>query len=149
MIIIITGTPGTGKTTYAKELASKKGYKYIDVSELIKKHKLGEKKNKELDYVEVDTDKLNKVLIEIINQANKNKISLVIDSHLSHYLPKEYVDKCIVMICGDRKELKKRLHKRKYSYKKIEENLEAEIMESCLHDALKFGHDVEVIDSSE
>lgn len=146
MIIIVTGTPGTGKTTYAKKLASKKGYKYIDVSEIIKKHKLGENKNKELDYVEVDTDKLNKILIEIIKHTKKNKLSLVIDSHLSHYLPKEYVDKCIVMMCSNRSELKKRLKERGYSEEKIKENLEAEIMESCLQDALRFGHNVEVVD---
>src|SRR3989338_1285217 len=96
-----------------------------------------------------NTDKLNDKLIEIIKMANRSRKSLVIDSHLSHYLPSKYVDKCIVMRCTDLKELKKRLEKRGYDKLKVEENIEAEIMESCLQDALQQSHKVEVIDTSE
>ena len=38
--IIITGTPGTGKTTLAKLLSKSNGYQYLDVSKFIEKENL-------------------------------------------------------------------------------------------------------------
>ena len=37
-IIIVTGTPGTGKTTIAKKLAKKLNFHYLDVNNVIKKY---------------------------------------------------------------------------------------------------------------
>ena len=149
-IIIVTGSVGTGKTTYAKALARKKKYTYIDINNIIDTHKkeIGAKYNRSDRCYDVDTDKLNKIIITRIKEAKKNKESLVIDSHLSHYIPKRYVDKCIVMRCSDLKKLRRRLQKRKYSKRKIDENLEAEIMESCLQDAIAFKHKVKIVDTA-
>ena len=148
MIIIVTGTPGTGKTTYAKKLAEDKGYAYVDVNEVIKSHNLSEGYDREMKCDIVDTDKLCRVLVEIIADAKESGDSLIIDSHLSHYIPSKYVDKCVIMVCSDRKVLRKRLEARGYSKKKVEENIEAEIMESCLEDAREMGHNIEVVDGS-
>ncbi|MBW3011226.1 AAA family ATPase [Candidatus Woesearchaeota archaeon] len=149
-IIIVTGSVCSGKTTYAKKFAKDKGYTYIDVNKIIENNKkaIGAKYNRKDKCYDVDTDKLNKLLIARIRQAKKDKESLVIDSHLSHYIPKRYVDKCIVTRCPDLKKLKIRLQKRNYPKQKIEDNLEAEIMETCLQDALAFGHKVKIIDTS-
>ena len=87
---------------------------------------------------------MNKILIEIIEKSKKD---LVIDSHLSHYLPKKYVDLCVVTKC-DLKVLKKRLEKRKYSKEKIRENLDVEIFDICLNEAKEKGHKVKVVDTS-
>ena len=143
MIIIVSGTPGTGKTDFAKKLAKEKNLKYIDVNHLVKQHNLSEGYDKEKDTELIDIEKLNKVLIELIEKDD----NLVIDSHLSHYLPKKYVDKCYITKC-DLKELKKRLEKRDYSEQKIRENLDAEIFDTCRIEALEVGHDVEVVDTS-
>jgi len=137
MIIIVTGTPGTGKTTVAKKIAKEKGIKYIDVNNIISKYKLSEGYDRKRKTKIVDTDKLNKILIKIIKE-NKG---LVIDSHLSHYLPKRYVDLCIVTKCS-LKELKARLEKRKYSKAKVRENLDAEIFDTCRVEAIEKGHKV-------
>jgi adenylate kinase len=146
-IIIVTGTPCTGKTTYAKELAKSKKYEYIDVNKLLKEHKLKEYYDKKRMCYVVDTEKLNKVLIDLINKFKKKKTSIVIDSHLSHFLPKKYVDLCFVIKCNLKK-LKKRLQKRHYSKAKIEENLQAEIFDVCLTEAQEMGHKIKVIDTS-
>ena len=135
--IILTGSPGTGKTTIAKLLSKKLKYKYIDVNKLIKEKKLKEKYIKKLDTYEVNTDKLTDELIKIIKKSK----GVVIDSHLSHYIPKKYVNLCIVCKCS-LKELKKRLEKRKYSKEKIKENLESQTLEVCLVDALEMWHTV-------
>ena len=140
MVIIVTGTPGTGKTTYAKKLAEEKSLVYVDVTLLIKENKLFEKYDKKMDCVVVDIKKLNKELIKFIKKNDK----VVIDSHLSHYLPPRYVDLCIVTKC-DLKTLEKRLKKRKYSKAKIRENLDAEIFDTCRIEALEAGHKVKVV----
>jgi adenylate kinase len=166
--IIVTGTPCTGKTTYAKKLAREKGYKYLDVNQVIKAKKLKESYDGKRKCYIIDTARLNKALIELINKQKKQENrtlktdnreprtdnrklktvkGLVIDSHLSHYLPRKYVDLCIVTKCN-LKELKARLEKRGYSKQKIQENLQAEIFEICLTEAQERGHKIKIIDTS-
>jgi len=147
MIVIVTGTPGTGKTFFAKELSRKFCFDYVYVKKLIKQKKLSSGFDKKRNCNIIDTKKLNSALIGIINKADKNKKNLVIDSHLSHYLPKKYVDVCFVTKCS-LKELKRRLQKRKYSKEKIRENLDAEIFDTCLIEAEEQGHDVRVINTT-
>lgn len=143
-VIIVTGTPGTGKTTIAKRLAKKKKAVYIDVNTVIKQHKLVDNYDKKLKTNIVDVNKLNKVLIKIIKEYQKKKQSIVIDSHLSHYLPKKYVDLCIVTKCSLKK-LQRRLKKRNYPQKKIRENMDAEILDVCLLEAILNKHKVKVV----
>ena len=143
-IIIVTGTPATGKTTIAKRLAKKQKATYIDVNLVIKKYKLVDKYDKKLKTNIVDVNKLNKVLIKIIKDYQNKKQSIIIDSHLSHYLPKKYVDLCIVTKCSLKK-LQQRLNKRKYPQQKIRENMDAEILDVCLLEAILNKHKVKVV----
>lgn len=143
MIIIVTGCVGTGKTILSKELSKRLKIKYLDVNKIILKNKLREKYIKKLNTYEVDTKKLNKFLIKEI----KNEKNLIIDSHLSHYLPNKYVDYCIVCET-ELKDLKKRLKNRKYSEKKIKENLESQIFDVCLIDSSEIGHNIIKVDTT-
>lgn len=143
VIIIITGTSGSGKTKVAREIAKKYKLKYVDVGSLIIKNKLYDKYDRKFKSYIVDERKLNRFLIKLI----KKEKNLVLDSHLSHYLDKKYVDLCIVTKC-DLKILKKRLEKRKYSKEKIKENLEAEILDTCLVEALERKHKVKIVDTT-
>lgn len=128
----------------AKKIAKKLNYDYIDVNKLIKKNKLFESFDKKRDCYVINTKKLNSFLKDLIKKSKK---SLVIDSHLSHYLPKEYVNLCIVTKC-DIKVLKKRLQKRKYSKEKIKENIQAEIFDVCLNEAKEKKHKILIIDTT-
>ena len=135
-LLAVTGTPCTGKTTLAKKLSKKLNYEYVDVNKLIEKNKLSSGYDRKRKCKIIDIKKLNNFLVnKIIKKSKKN---LVIDSHLSHYLPKKYVDLCIVTKC-DLKELNKRLKKRKYNKDKIKENLECEIFDVCLNEAKDVG----------
>ncbi len=148
--IIVTGTPGTGKTTIAKKLAKKLGYYYLDVHRRISGHGLSEGYDKKRRTKIVDIKKLNKFLIskiKTIKKSNKNTKGIIIDSHLSHYLPRKYVDFCIVTKC-DIKELNKRLKKRKYPKNKIQENIQAEIFNICHNEALERKHKMIVVDTT-
>jgi len=139
--IIITGSPGTGKTTIAKKLAKSLKIKYLDVNTIIKDYKLSEGIDKVRNCDIVDTAKLNKVLVSLINEP------VIIDSHLSHYLPKKYVSICLVTKC-ELPILKKRLQKRGYSEAKVRENLDAEIFDICATEAAEAGHQVEVVETN-
>lgn len=145
-VIIVTGTPGTGKTTVAKRLAKQKKAVYLDVNTIIKQYKLNKNYSKKWKSYMVDVDKLNKILIKIIQEHRKREQSLVIDSHLSHYLPKKYVDLCIVAKCSLKK-LRQRLKKRKYSEKKIRENMDAEILDVCLMEAIVNKHKIKIVET--
>jgi len=164
-VIIVTGSVGTGKTTLSKKLAKKLNFSYLDVNETIKEYNIAEGYDKKRKTKIVDVKKLNNALIKEIsiikNSLNKKPISkksskklnkkikdgVIIDSHLSHYLPKKYVDLCIVTKC-DLKILKKRLKRKKYSESKIRENLDAEIFDICLNEAKENRHKVIVIDTT-
>ncbi len=149
--IIVTGTPGTGKTTIAKKLSKKLGYDYIDVNKVIKIDKLREGYDRKRKSYLIDTKKLNKSLIKIIDEKLKDKkvIGIIIDSHLSHYLPNKYADLCIVTKCSLKKLETRLKKKRKYPKAKIRENLDCEIFDVCLNEAKELGHKTVVIDTTE
>jgi adenylate kinase len=143
-VVIVTGTPATGKTTLAKHIAKDFGFRRIDVGPLIKSKHLSEGYDKRRLCEIVDTDKLVSELTRLIVKSGGRK--LVIDSHLSHYLPADYVDICLVTKC-DLKELKRRLERR-YDVNKVRENLDAEIFDICYNEAKEFGHNVQVVDTT-
>ncbi len=110
--IIITGTPGVGKTTVAKLLAKKTHLKYVSANDYLKKHN-------GIKHHVADLKKLN----------NLKKIMGIIEGHLCCEV-KLY--KKIFVLRLDPKILQKRLEKRKYSRKKIYDNVLSEILDYCL-----------------
>lgn len=142
-IIAVTGAVGTGKTTLAKKLSKFLKFKYIDVDKVIKKYKLAKWYDRKRRSWVVDEKRLAKVLTKLIKGYRND---LVIDSHFSHYISPKYVDLCIVTKCN-LEELKRRLSKKKYHKAKIDENLQVEIFDIVLTEALNKKHKVKVIET--
>lgn len=140
-VVIVTGTPGTGKTTVAMRLAKKLGYRYVDVNKVISKEKLSSGYDRKKKCMIVDVKKLVKALVKMITKSDSG---LVIDSHLSHYLPNPAVDLCVVTKCN-LKLLKRRMKRRRYSEDKIRENLDCEIFDVCLNEAKEARHKTVVV----
>ncbi len=142
-MIIITGTPGVGKTTLAKWLAKELSWKRVDISYFYEEISVNYDEEKKCFVV--DLEKFEDKIKEFIAKKG-NKI--IIDSHISHLLPPKMADLCIVLTCSDLKELEKRLKKKKYSKKKIRENLDAEIFQVCLVETNERKHKLVTFDTS-
>lgn len=140
MVIIVTGTPGTGKTTFAKELAQKLSYAYIDLNEFAVREGCIIERDDERDALVVDEEKLVQKIID----GFERDTPAVIDGHFSHELPADAVEKCYVTK-AQLPELRKRLEARDYSKEKVQENLECEIFDICHEEAKHKGHIIEIV----
>ncbi len=130
MLIVITGTPGTGKTVIAKEIAKQFKMQYLGIQELIKEKRVPSSYDKKRSCWVIDPKDLEKILRPLL----KKRKNYVIDSHLSHWLFPKKIGLAVVTICP-LPILKKRLTKRGYSKEKVRENLDAEIFQICLCEA--------------
>ncbi|MDP3734236.1 MAG: AAA family ATPase [Nanoarchaeota archaeon] len=140
-VIVITGTPGVGKSTLAKIVASRLKLERLDLSQYY--NKISTRYNRKKHCYDVDRTKFIALVKSKLKESEKG---LIIDSHIAHLLPKRMVDLCIVLICSNLTLLQRRLNKRGYSQKKIRENLDAEIFQVCLLEAKEKGHKVVVVD---
>ena len=131
---MITGTPGVGKSSVSKLLASKIGAQVISVSELVKKEKLYCGVDKKRDTLIADMKKLSKRIEYLISNIPKN---VIVEGHFAaDVVPPEKVN-FVFVLRRNPEELKKVPKKRSYKESKIKENLAAEILDVCLYDAVK------------
>ncbi|PSH02236.1 MAG: kinase, partial [Nanohaloarchaea archaeon QH_8_44_6] len=135
MIVSITGTPGTGKTSVSKYL---KEFEVIYLTRFVKKHGLGQQEESEF---EVDIPEMKKKLEKEIDGEKH----LVIEGHLSHHFPSDY---CVVLRC-DPEELGKRLENRDYSDTKVEENIESEMLDVILTEAVGLQENIIEVDTTD
>lgn len=142
-MIIVTGTPGSGKTTFSKYLAKELNYKYLDVNNFIKKNALCEALDEDKDCMVVDEHKLAE---KLTTYAKDKKI--IIDSHMSYFIDPKYVELAICMKANI-ETLNARLKERGYSKQKIQENLECEIFDICCEEAKEIGHKLFIINTSD
>jgi len=130
-VIIITGTPGTGKSTHAHLLSEESPVplQHINVGDWVKERGLHEGYDLEWQSYTVDEDRL---LDELEPLASAGGI--ILDWHTCEVFPERWADLVVVLRC-DHSQLWERLEKRGYPLKKIQENNEAEIMEVVLEEA--------------
>jgi adenylate kinase len=138
--IIITGTPGVGKTTHCQELAAKTGLHHLDINEVVKKHNIGEASDDPDDpnLQIVDEDRLLDCVENDLEEGGQ-----IIDWHACDLFPRKQIDLVCVIRC-DNKILYDRLKARNYGGKKLEENMDCEIMEVLLNEARE-AYDEEIV----
>ena len=134
-VIIVTGTPGTGKTTFAKELTKAMGADYVNVTRYVSEHKL---------YSGIDRQRRTKIIdVERTRRSLEKELKargglVVVDTHVPEgIVPKEIVKLAFVLRC-DPTILENRLRAKKWKASKMRENLLAEIIDSCLIVAVKY-----------
>ncbi|OYT32879.1 cytidylate kinase [Candidatus Woesearchaeota archaeon] len=89
MIITISGTPGSGKSTVAKGIAERLGYEHFSAGDFMRK--LAEEKNTSLQELMKKAEKnktIDKMIDEQTKKLAKEKDDFVIDSRLAfHFIP--------------------------------------------------------------
>ena len=135
MQIILTGTPGTGKTTVAKLLAKDLKVSVIDLNHLLSKEYTIEK-DAERDALIVDVERA-------VSEIQLPK-ECIIEGHLSHFLDSNLV---IVLRCKPR-QLTQRLKAKNWPIKKVNENVEAEALNIISDEAHEMNDHVFDIDTS-
>ena len=134
-VILVTGTPCVGKTTTAKTLAEKLSAQYINLTDYAKSNGLIIEEDKERNSLVIDEELMPRKLAETIN-ASENA-NIIIDGHYaSAVTPTEQVTQVFVLR-RDPRELKRLMEKCGYSGSKMWENLQAEIIDICLGEAVE------------
>ncbi|MEN6329235.1 MAG: adenylate kinase family protein [Methanobacteriaceae archaeon] len=132
MILLLTGTPGTGKTTISQLLAKKLEARLVAVNQLVEEKHLYTGLDPEKHYKIVDIPALLENMDEIGQDYQDRADWLIFEGHLSHYYPAADL---VVVLRASPPILRERLKKRKWKPEKVKENLEAEALDICAWEA--------------
>ena len=145
MIILITGTPGVGKTTISKMLKEKLDAHLIPINELVEKKHLSNDIHKEKKYKIVDMEALFQELDSLIGKIDRST-NVIVEGHLSHFYQ---TSDLVIVLRADPHVLRKRMEIKGWNEAKIKENLEAEAIGVCSYEAQEIhGEKVNEIDTS-
>jgi adenylate kinase len=132
--IVVTGTPGTGKTAVSKSLANQIGANYLSLTQLVIDKRLDAAIDRHRRTRVVDLERTRACLRKFLSNG---KPMTVVDTHVPDAVPREHVRKVIVLRCHP-KVLEARLRRKGWMGSKIRENLLAEILDSCYVTAIDY-----------
>ncbi|KAJ3345994.1 hypothetical protein HDU83_003528 [Entophlyctis luteolus] len=136
--ILITGTPGTGKTVTAATLAQATGMVHVEVGQIVKEKALHDGYDQVFDSLILNEDKVVDELEEMMQEGGK-----IVDHHSCDFFPERWFD-LVVVLRANNEILYPRLEKRGYSTKKITENIECEIMD-VVHQEARDSYDKDIV----
>jgi adenylate kinase len=132
--IVVTGTPGSGKTTISKCLAKEIGASYLSLTRLVNASAL---------YSRIDSTRRTKVIdlerarLAVGDVIRERKTAVVIDTHIPDAVPRGHVRKVLVLRCHPTI-LETRLRRKGWTADKIRENVLAEILDACYTTATQY-----------
>ncbi len=138
-VLAVTGTPCTGKTTLARKLGERLGWKVMELTLLVEREGLCDRFDEERNTKVVDAGRLKEKVWRLVES------NTILDGLLSHLLDPTHV---LVLRCDPRL-LEKRMKERGYADGKIMENLEAEYEGVILYESLKRCGNVLELDNTE
>jgi adenylate kinase len=134
-IIIVTGTPGVGKTVLAKLLAKRTGFAFLSLSDLVKKEELHKGFDRRARSYIINDPAVRTRLKDYFGDHREKGV--IFESHsLGSFLHKTR-GMVVVVLRLDPVALAKRLRARNWPKPKIWENVEAEMIDVSLYDSLK------------
>ena len=133
-VILITGTPRTGKTSTSHLLASKLDALYINLTDLAKQEKLTLGKDKKRNTTIIDQKAMKQKLTTTIKNSQKNNI--IIDGHYASNVISKKLASHVFILRRNPIELRKIMEQTGFTKDKLWENLASEILDVCLFDAI-------------
>jgi adenylate kinase len=133
-VILITGTPCTGKTTLAKALTAKLSAQYINLTDYAKTNKLILEEDKQRKTSIVNEKALKQKLTGEIKAAATD---VIVDGHFAQAVVPKTLATHVFVLRRNPKQLKKFMENLNWPANKIFENLSAEILDVCLVEALQ------------
>ncbi|MCZ3366580.1 MULTISPECIES: adenylate kinase family protein [Methanobacterium] len=147
MIILITGTPGVGKTTVSSILVEKIDAYLVNINELVDEKHLYNGIDEERGYKIVDLDALFNEMDEIIREVDGPDRYVVVEGHLSHLFENSDI---VIVLRANPDVLRDRMKIKGWKAAKIRENIEAEAIDVCSYEAFQIhGDKVNEIDTSD
>ena len=156
--IIVTGTPGVGKTSHCELLAQNSGLQHLSINQVVKERSCHDGWDEEFKSWMVDEDKVSTRANPASFKANIKSPQLldamedeipqggyIIDWHACDLFPKRWID-LVVVLRTDSTKLYDRLQARNYPESKLQENLDSEIMEVLLEEARESYNDEIVVE---
>lgn len=127
--ILITGTPGTGKTTMATALAEATQLRHVNIGDLVREKNLHDGWDEEFDCHIINEDLVCDELEDMMEEGG-----VIVDYHGCDFFPERWFDR-VVVLQTDNSILYDRLSKRGYSGSKLSNNIECEIFQVLLEEA--------------
>jgi adenylate kinase len=128
--LLLSGSPGTGKTHIARELEQNFGFRVYSLGDIVLKNHLFSEEDKERDTKVADLNRLNDFIHQELNKLPENVQKIVLESHYADAIDHSSIKLAIVLRCHPEL-LEKRLKERQYSQSKILENVQAELVGDC------------------
>jgi adenylate kinase len=139
MLIALTGTPGTGKTSIAQYI-KKHGISVISLNELAISHDFITGKDIIRDSFFLDLDKINVYIEKEFRNIPK---PILIEGHATHWLTQP---QWIIILRCHPNILAKRLSIKQWNSKKIKENVESEILDIILCEATEIHQSTHLLE---
>ena len=131
-IVLLGGTPGTGKTEIASALGKELKRDVISLGTLAKESKCISAYDDARDTNVIDEDCLVEAILSLLEKLEDD---IIVEGHYIDLVPSNKVERVIILRTHP-DDLKERLISRTYSEEKVNENLESEIFGVCQLDAI-------------
>ncbi|OAY62765.1 Adenylate kinase isoenzyme [Ananas comosus] len=127
--LLVTGTPGTGKTTTSSLLADATALRHVNVGDVVRDKGLHDGWDDEFDCYIINEDLVCDELEEMMEEGGN-----IVDYHGCEFFPERWFDR-VVVLQTDNSILHDRLASRGYMGSKLTNNIECEIFQVLLEEA--------------
>ncbi|XP_018651786.1 hypothetical protein Smp_050570 [Schistosoma mansoni] len=121
--ILITGTPGTGKTTISKEVSRRSSLNYISINDVAKEGELYDGYDEANQCHILDEDRIVDELEDAMSSGGQ-----IVDYHSCEFFPERWFD-AVFVLRTDNTVLYPRLTSRNYSREKVSDLIHCEIVQ--------------------
>ena len=147
--ILITGTPGVGKTSHCVSLAEKTGLRHLAINRTIKDQNCHDGWDVEHQSYIINEDKVCNICLsntqvmssdgphtKVLDAITQDVVhgGVIIDWHVCDIFPTAWID-LVLVLRAETEPLYDRLKTRNYPEAKLQENIDTEIMEVILDEA--------------